>query len=121
MKDCFIGYHAESIKHISTAIALSAFINIFHFTVYSYNLKFKILFSYSWLNFWGEGCSIHLEKIDTTVFLYREVSVFKNVSVTLLKTKIPGVCKRKVLFLIPPKPYIFNIVLLSTLLFAQWN
>jgi len=67
MKDCFIGCHAETIRHISTAIALSAFKNIFHITVYSYNLKMKTIFSYCLLNL-GRG-SIHLEKMDTTVFL----------------------------------------------------
>lgn len=86
MKDCFIGYHAEIIKHISTAIALSVFKNIFHIAVYSYNLKMKTIFSYCLLNL-GRAGSIHFGKMDRTVFLYCEVSVFKNVELLIYAVK----------------------------------
>lgn len=67
MKDCFIGSHAEIIKHISTAVALSVFKNIFHVTAYSCNLKWKTIFSCCLLNLRGFHS---LGKMNAIVFLY---------------------------------------------------
>lgn len=53
MKGCFIGSNAEIIKHISTAIVLSVFKNIFHVTASSCNLKWKTIFSCCLLNVRG--------------------------------------------------------------------
>lgn len=121
MKDCFIGYHAEIIKHISTAIALSVFKNIFHIAVYSYNLKMKTIFSYCLLNL-GRAGPFTWEKWTelfscTVKFLSLKML---NFSFMLLKTEIPGVYSEK--DCVPhslQSCIFFYICLLNTLLFAQ--
>lgn len=95
MKDCSIGYHAEIIKHISTAIALSAFKNIFHVTVYSYNLKMKTIFSYCLLNLGGRPFTWKKwTQLFSCTMKFLSLKML-NFSLLLLKTKIPGVCSKK--------------------------